>query len=189
MIEKKYITILLLFIVLNAFSQEEKEDKQKKTFATGVYFDRFPFYNNIMKNWQVQIAPYGGYYITQKLLAGAACKYSFNSFEHKSIHRYGGGIFARYTFIEDLGKYIRILPVGFFVQGEYEIEKRSEKLKTDTAGYLAGPNPAHLWWVGGGLTQSLTKRMNLNFLLLWNIHEYEGAPTNPVARMDIIFNF
>ncbi len=187
--KNKYLTILLLFIFLNAFSQEKKADEQKKTFAAGVYFDRFPYYNNILKSWQLQIAPYGGYYLTNKILTGFVYKYSFNSYESKSIHRYGGGIFTRYTFIEDLGKYISILPVGFFVHGEYELEKRSEKLKTEDAAFSAGPNPAHLWWVGAGLTQSLTKKMNLNFMLLYNVHQYEGAPTKPVARMDLIFNF
>lgn len=126
----------------------------------------------------VNIAPEVGYRFTDKIAAGIGFSYSYASdIQGFSAEAYGGKLFGRYLFIENL-----------FVHAEYE----ALSLKTNVLNANLSPESKRFnigsVLVGAGYRFGLGKNSYLNLLMLWNLNETNYSPyTNPILRMNFEF--
>lgn len=183
---KKYLILSLLTIYSFSFLQaQDEEDLSHQFFISPDFALMLGTVNRI------EVAPALGYHITDRLSVAAGFKYEFYSqtrlYPYQEQIRtsiYGPKAFARYTIFKDLGSFLPISPgTGLFAHAEIE----SSNLESYYFSYNPLPETSRFWYttflVGGGISQSASDRMKLNFVVLWDTGSgLVSLYSNPIFR-------
>src|SRR6185295_19704527 len=124
----------------------------------------------------VDISPLMGYKITENYSVGISATYIYykysdpsNYYPDYSTNIYGGSVFNRFYFLENL-----------FLHAEYEV-LNMEVL--DFNFKLARKNITSVL-VGGGYRQPLGENSSINLMILYNLNEDRVSPyQNPIVRV------
>lgn len=182
------LTILLIVCTSAVYSQKKNEFLNKAFFggSVGLLFGTVT---------QVDISPFVGYHITDRLSAGIGGTYQYfkdtrpaSNFE---TDIYGGRIFSSFVIVDDVKK---ILPVNsngtsLFLHGEVEILSLETRVFDYSHKY---PNRSRFnissYLIGAGLKQKVGERSSINLTVLWNLNELTYSPySNPVIRVGFSF--
>lgn len=170
--------ILLVFSIVICTSQlfaQAKESFWDKTYFGGNFGLQFG------DQTVIDINPMMGYKLTEKLSVGVTATYIYYRFTNPyftnvkySSNIYGGSIFSRYYFFEN---------VFGHVEGEVlNLEVPDNFLQRYVRKNIFG------FYVGGGYRQPMGERSSLNILLLYNLNEDRNSPyQNPIIRIGFGF--
>ncbi len=128
----------------------------------------------------IDLNPMAGYKLTEKLSVGVTVTYiyfkfrdPYNVFPSYSSNIYGGSVFTRYFFLENI-----------FAHVEGEVLN----LEAFDFNYQLKRLNVFSLYVGGGYRQPLGDRSSLNILLLYNLNEDRNSPyQNPIIRIGFGF--
>jgi hypothetical protein len=181
-----YLLLITLLItnISEVFSQENKTDEYAKDYKnqnTGNWTNRIFTGGNLGLQFGtatfIDVSPLIGYRLTNNLAAGIGFTYQYIHYSDQgfkiSSDTYGGRIFARYYFQENIFAHIEyeslfLEPIYIDYSGYYKTKR------TNVESYL----------VGGGYRQAVGGRTSLNLLILWNLNETQFSPyTNPIFRI------
>ena len=170
------ITLLIIsFSFSNLFSQNEPVKNNKFSWdkvylggGLGLQFGTITL---------IDISPIVGYRINEKLSVGFGISYKYfsdNRFSDYNSHIYGGNLFSRYQFLDNI-----------FGHVEYEA-LNAEYFELTTSTYVANSYRKFIsyLWIGGGYSQPMGGNSFLNFMVLFNLNEslYSLYP-NPIYRV------
>lgn len=178
-------TVSFCFL-LNLFSPVNAQEPVKESRSFG---ERIFFGGNLGLQFGditfVDISPLVGYRITDQLAAGIGGTYIYQRYRDRvynyeySTNIYGGRIFSRYYFVENL-----------FGHAEYEIlNLEVPGLNYYVNGELVRENISS-FFVGGGYRQMIGERSALEIVLLYNLTEEAYSPyVNPIIRVGFVAGF
>jgi len=186
-----YLLFLIHFIFAtnNSWSQENvidtKENQEKNENNNKFSWDKVYMGGGLGLQFGtitlIDISPIVGYRISENLSAGFGISYKYfsdNRYADYNSHIYGGNVFSRYQFLENIFGHI-----------EYEA-LNAEYFELTTSSYTANNYRKYVGylWIGGGYTQRMGGNSFINFMLLYNLNEslYSLYP-NPIYRVG--FNF
>lgn len=170
---------ILITIVLSMHVNTYSQEIQRSPFK-----ERFYFGGNLGLQFgsatYIDISPLVGYRITEKFSAGLGATYIYYNIKETAYNYgyetsiYGGRVFARYHFMENL-----------FAHAETEV------LNMDVPEIITGTNQYTLVrdnivsvLGGGGYAQPIGARSALIVMLLWNFTEDQYSPyENPIFRV------
>jgi len=170
---------LFLFIVHLSINVSAQPPQSVETFWDKVYFGgnfSLQFGNQTL----IDVNPLVGYRLTEKFSVGFSATYIYYHVKDAyynidySTDIYGGSIFTRYYFLENIfahveGEVLNLEVPNYFLN-RYEREN------------IFG------FYVGGGYRQPLGERSSLNILLLYNLNEDLNSPyQNPIIRIGFGF--
>ena len=173
------IFFFFLFLNLFALTTTAQPPQLGETFWDKVYFGGnfgLQFGNQTL----VDINPLVGYKLTEKLSVGFSLTYIYYHVTDPyypidySTNIYGGSIFTRYYFLENIFAH---------VEGEVlNLEVPNYFLNRFVRENIFG------FYVGGGYRQPLGDRSSMNILLLYNLNEDRYSPyQNPIIRVGFGF--
>lgn len=129
----------------------------------------------------IDINPLMGYRLTEKFSVGVSATYIYYRFKDPtnyyptySTNIYGGSVFTRYYFLENIfgqveGELLNLEVPDYFL---------NRYVRTNVFGF----------YVGGGYRQPIGDRSSLNILLLYNLNEDRNSPyQNPIIRVGFGF--
>jgi hypothetical protein len=177
---KKYVLIfqvLFVLITLSTSAQEKPKPKPQSDFWERIYFGG-NFGLNFGTNFTVvEVSPIIGYKITEELSAGIGITYiyykekipAYNFTYETSI--YGGNIFARYFFVENLFAHVEPGALNLDVPAPFYPYTLSRE-------WVAN------FFVGGGYRAEIGSNSSLLFMLLYDVIDDPNSPyQNPVIRV------
>lgn len=183
-----HLLILFLFLLairpLSAFAQEPEKkvpgeepkegDNEKRSFTDRVFTggDLGLQFGTVTL---VNLSPLVGYMLTDELAIGTGITYQYYSNRNYNFSTsiYGGSLFTRYYFDDNL-----------FGHGEYEM------LNVEAFDGLHERVNVTSFLVGAGYNQPLGERSAITLLVLWNFTpSYYWPYSNPVIRGGINFGF
>jgi hypothetical protein len=129
----------------------------------------------------IDVSPIIGYRLTNNFAVGLGASYQYiyyNEYGTKiSSNTYGGSVFARYYFTENVFAHIEY--ESLFMEPIYVDNYFGNIYKTPRTNVES-------YLVGGGYRQALGGRTSLNLLLLWNLNETSLSPyNNPILRFGV----
>ncbi|MFI5218146.1 MAG: hypothetical protein ACHQNT_01570 [Bacteroidia bacterium] len=138
----------------------------------------------------VDIEPVIGYKITPQLIGGIGVKYIYYNTKYYyyysngasqlveySTNIYGGSVFGRYYFIENVFGHVEYEILNMEVPDDFNF---GEYVRTNIASFL----------VGGGYSQSLGANSSIGIAVLYNLIEDNYSPyANPIIRIGFGFGF
>lgn len=159
----RYYTLLFLaFLLFNALDAQAQASTPNKGFQKErVILGGNMGVNFTNNNAYVLISPIIGYYITPKYSAGLGPTFEYFKSGNFSTNAYGGRIFNR----------LQILP-NLFLHGEYE-QLSYKSLDNNSARAVVKRFP-----VGGGYSQQLIGRSQLNIMVLYDLLYNPDSPYN-----------
>lgn len=183
-----------LFLAFNCCSSLQAQEYKPE--LPSKFSDRIFFGGNMGLQFGditlVDVSPMVGYRITSNVAAGVSLtykyyhikKYFYNqytySFEDMTSNIYGGSIFARYYFVENL-----------FAHAEYEYllysydDFRPNATGSNFEKYARTVDVPGLF-LGGGYRQPVGGRVYFSIMILYNIMESEYSPySNPIIRAGV----
>ncbi len=174
---------IFLILILGSFKSSAQPPQTGETFWDKVYFGGnfgLQFGNQTL----VDVNPLVGYRLTEKISVGFSATYIYYHIKDSyynidySTDIYGGSIFSRYYFLENIfahveGEVLNLkVPVPNFFLNRYVYERQN------VFGF----------YVGGGYRQELGERSSLNIMLLYNLNEDRNSPyQNPIIRVGFGF--
>lgn len=177
---KKYIKTLLILLACPLLSYSQGEPPAPESFGSrvftggtvGLQFGDYTF---------IQIAPIVGYRVTEKFTPGISATYIYSKFKDPygpytySSSIYGGSVFARYYFLEN-------------IFGHVELEILNLDVPNTTSYYnnFTGYHRQNIAgiFVGGGYRERLGARSSMNILLLYDINQDPFSPyENPIIKI------
>ncbi len=178
----KHLFKLFLFLVVFSISSLNLSAQSLKdqTFGERLYFGG-NFGLQFGDQTVVDVNPLVGYRITEQLSVGVSATYiyykfkdPYNIYPSYSTNIYGGSIFTRYYFLENIFAHVE----GEVLSLEVPDYIRQRYVRQSVFGF----------YVGGGYRQPLGDRSSLNILLLYNLNEDRNSPyQNPIIRIGFGF--
>lgn len=178
---KHLFSILFFLFVSGACSAQPPAQAQvQETFWERVYFGGnfgLQFGNQTV----VDVNPLIGYRLTEKLSVGVTVTYiyyrfkdPYNIYPSYSTNIFGGSVFTRYFFLENIFAHAE----GEVLNLEVPDYVRQRYVRENIFGF----------YVGGGYRQPMGERSSLNILLLYNLNENRNSPyQNPIIRIGFGF--
>lgn len=168
---KIHLTSVLILFISMVFCQEKPKgltNPDKKPFYERLYFG-----GNIGLQFGsvtfIDVSPLVGYKVTEDFSIGAGITYiyiKYNYFNSYSTDIYGGRIFSRYYFLENLFAHAEVEQLS----GQWDYFTNRRFFVTSVLA-------------GAGYRQPISDRASMNLLVLWNFNESIYSPyTNPVIR-------
>ena len=177
--------LLCLFVTMMIFNQgtvsaEERNVRLmtpvERIFVGGYLGAHFDFLTTL------SLHTHTGYLITNRLSAGISSNYQYSAIwgqRSHTTHVYGGGAFVRFRVINDI-----------FVQTEYERLQLRIRQSSDSPDRFA-KNSEENYFFGLGYAAPVSRRVNLNLVLLYNINQNSTVYfNNPFFRIGVdVFPF
>ncbi len=179
----KQANLLIIFIVLmnlchGTVSAEERRNVRLMTpveriFVGGYLGAHFDFLTTL------SLHAHTGYLITNRLSAGISGNYQYSSVwgqRTPTTHVYGAGVFLRFGIVSDI-----------FVQTEFE--HLQLRVRQTNNGYAE--NSEDNYFIGLGYAAPVSRRVNINLILLYNINQNSTVYfNNPFFRIGVdVFPF
>lgn len=179
----KQTWLLCLFIIFMTFahgnaSAEERRNVRLMTpaeriFVGGYLGAHFDFLTTL------SLHAHTGYLITNRLSAGISGNYQYSSVwgqRTPTTHVYGAGAFLRFGVFSDI-----------FVQTEFE--HLQLRIRQTNNGYAE--NSEDNYFIGVGYAAPVSRRVNINLVLLYNINQNSSVYfNNPFFRIGVdVFPF
>lgn len=138
----------------------------------------------------IDIEPIIGYKITPQLIGGIGVKYIYYNTKYYyyysngtsqlveySTNIYGGSVFGRYYFIENVFGHVEYEVLSLEVPDDFNY---GEYVRTNITSFL----------VGGGYSQALGENASIGISVLYNLTEDNYSPySNPIIRIGFGFGF
>lgn len=128
----------------------------------------------------IDLSPQVGYKVSDKFIPGIGLKYSYFKLKDSGFNKgystniYGGSIWSRYYFVENLFGYL-----------EYEVIN----LEVFELNFLVRKNVTSVL-VGGGYRQAIGNNFGMHFMVLFNLNEsIYSIYQNPIIRVGFGFGF
>ncbi len=181
--KKSYLLCLIVVLVMvnhGSISAEERDVRlmspAERIFVGGYLGAHFDFFTTI------SLHAHTGYLITNRLSAGLSTNYQYSGIWGErlfSTHVYGGGGFARFMVFS-----------GIFMQAEYEHLQLRTRQEADSPTKFA-KNSEDNYFIGLGYAAPVSRRVNLNLVLLYNINQNSAVYfNNPFFRIGVdVFPF
>ncbi len=152
---------LLFFIAVFAVSAQEK-------LSDRIYFGGGFGLNAGSNVTNISVAPQVGYKITPRFSAGVGIIYQYVKFRqiNSSISNYGWNVFSRYNLTRQFFAYTEFESLRF----EYFTSIAPEQTARDTYNSLL---------IGGGYSESLSRRAAISFSVLYNVLYDQSDPIQP----------
>ena len=175
---KKNRIIVLAFLLFGFSAYAQQQQQSKKDFWEKVYFGG-NFGLNFGTNFTVvEVSPLVGYKITEQFSMGVGATYiyykekipQYNFSYETSI--YGGDVFARYFFVENLFAHVE-----------------SGALNLEVPDYSSYPYSLKRRWVpnllvGGGYRSSIGENSSFLIMILYDVIDDPDSPyQNPIFRV------
>ncbi len=178
-----YLQMLLICIasgvlVAQPDTLESQPAKQRTPLKDRIYFGGnlgLQFGNQTY----IDISPLVGYKFTEKFSAGVGITYIYYKQHFKNYPQYdystsiyGGRVFSRYYFIENLFGHVEVemLNMEVFNTIKYDYERKN----------ILSP------FVGAGYVQRFGERSGIYIMLLYNLNDTPDSPySNPVVRIGV----
>jgi hypothetical protein len=185
--------LIIIFIISTSFSLSFAQDEEK---MNGELFLAPDFGLMLGTINRIEFSPALGYYLTDRFCVAGGFKYEFYSetrlYTYQSAIKtniYGPRVFAQYTIFRNLGDF---LPVGSSTGLFTHIEFESSSLEKRYFYYPYNPEKGRFWYhtilVGGGFSQAVSDKINLNILVLWDTSGGSiSLYNNPVIRFGFQF--
>jgi len=172
---KKYIVVL--FTLVGLFSIAHGQTSEKKKFKDRIYFGG-NFGLNFGTDYSVvEVAPLAGYKLTEKLSVGLGITYIYYSVRNRYSNEkyqssiYGGDIFARYFFLDNLFGHVETGALNLDVPAVYYPYALSRQWV---------PN----FLVGGGYRSQIGEHASFVIMLLYDLIDDTNSPyRNPILRV------
>ena len=180
---------LLFFTVIAA---QEEQDVKNMTFGQRLYYGG-DFGLSFGTNTYINISPYAGYRLTNRLSAGLGPIFIYEKYRYYGFKTstYGGKALLSFTVLKDIGQYLNIGIGNIMFHTENEIIS-IEKLYQDINTLKIYNSKERVWidnWlVGGGLNQPFGTRGGINIFVLWDVTQNQYSPhSNPIVRLGFYF--
>ncbi len=181
------VLVVILFNTMPSAGQSVEQRSSRPPLSERVFYGgSFGLQFGNITN--IELSPIVGIWMLPRLSIAAGPTYQYYKDPFGRTDIYGGRSFFRFLFIQDISKFIPLgLPIGFYIQGEYE----GLSLEADfwTSGLAAG---SRLWehnvLAGLGISQALGMKSSMNISFLWVLTQpgYE-LYDNPEIRIDFVF--
>lgn len=154
--------------------QEAPESLLDRMFWGGSFGLQFGTFTN------VSLLPVLGYRATETFWLGAGGVYHYRSFQGRSMHNYGGRVFAQQQVF-----------TNFLIHGEYEMINVEYPERNQSTGLFEyNRRFVGLPMAGLGYRQRIGERGAADILLLYNFNDsYANPYSNPVLRASFSFPF
>jgi hypothetical protein len=180
---KRIIPLIILIILLSPV----KSLQAQRSFGSRLYTGGnlgLQFGNVTL----VDISPIVGYRLTEDIDIGISLTYKY--YNYKDYYYYfptkqyfdlktnifGGGVFGRYYFTENLFAHAEIEYLDFTVD-KYTSYNNGLEIDKEKLGITS-------IFIGGGYKQEMGSNSFFTFMLLYNLNETQNSPyTNPVIRV------
>ncbi len=174
------LVVTLIFTYSNAYAEERKNVRLmtpvERIFVGGFLGAHFDFLTTL------SLHAHTGYLITNRLSAGISSNYQYSSVwgqRTPTTHVYGGGAFVRFKVVNDI-----------FVQTEFEhLQLRIRQSRNSPDRFTN--NSEDNYFIGLGYAAPVSRRVNLNLVLLYNINQNSSVYfNNPFFRIGVdVFPF
>jgi outer membrane protein assembly factor BamA len=176
---KKYVLILVALICLVTYANAQDSEKQK-------FWERVYFGGNFGLNFGtdysvVEVSPLVGYRLTEKLSVGFGVTYIYYSVRNRYTNDkyessiYGGNIFTRYFFLENLFAHVETGALNLDVPAMYYPYNLSRQWSQNLL-------------VGGGYRSQIGERSSFTIMLLYDLIDDPNSPyRNPIFRVGFGF--
>ncbi|MBN2273368.1 MAG: hypothetical protein JXR41_02860 [Bacteroidales bacterium] len=189
--KKLPITLFLTLISSFVIAQEEQDVKNMPFGQRLIYGGDFGL--SFGTNTYINISPYVGYRITNRLSAGLGPIYIYEKYKYYDLRTstYGGKALMSFTVIKDIGQYLNIGIGNIIFHTENEVIS-IEKLYYNVATMKYYNTEERIWidnWlIGGGLNQPFGMRGGINIFILWDVTQNDYSPhSNPIVRLGFYF--
>jgi hypothetical protein len=171
---------------------QEEQDVKNMTFGQRLFYGG-DFGLSFGTNTYVNLSPYVGCRITNRLSAGLGPIYIYEKYKYYGFKTstYGGKALLSFIVLKDIGQYLNIGIGNIIFHTENEIIS-IEKLVYDPSSLRIYNTDERVWidnWlVGGGLNQPFGARGGINILVLWDVTQNQYSPhSNPIFRLGFYF--
>jgi hypothetical protein len=136
----------------------------------------------------IEISPVIGYWVLPRVALAAGPSYRYYKYYSSRTSIYGGRTYIQYVVFRDLDK---LIPLG--IHTSLFLHAEDEMLSLDSEYWRnVSLNPRRFTvntvLAGAGLSQQISKRGSINFILLWALNQSEDQVySNPEIRISFIF--
>ncbi len=189
---KKLIFSLVCLMISLGIAAQEEQDVKNMTFGQRLFYGG-DFGLSFGTNTYINLSPYVGYRVTNRLSAGLGPIYIFEKYKYYNFKTstYGGKALLSFTVLKNIGQYLNIGIGNIIFHTENELIS-IERLEYDPNTLKIYNTEERLWidnWlVGGGLNQPFGSRGGINIFVLWDVTQNRYSPhSNPVVRLGFYF--
>lgn len=184
--------ILLSFVLIHFSTLITAQDVKDMTFGQRIFIGG-DFGMTFGTNTYINISPYVGYRITNRLSAGLGPIYIYERYKYYDIKTstYGGKAIMSFIVLKDIGQNLNIGLGNIMLHTENEI-LNIEKIYFDynIQRYVNTQERVWIdnWLIGAGLNQSFGSRGGINLYILWDLTQNQYSPySNPVVKIGFYF--
>ncbi len=191
-LSSKYILILFVLLTVSTFIQaQDKFQQNRSSTIENRWFTGGNLGFQFGDQTFIDVSPLLGYKITENISAGISATYKYfkyNKFYYDPTYNkwydytsnvFGGSIFGRYFFMEEL-----------FGQAEYEfLHFKHDNYDASGVKFMESSDVSSLF-LGGGYRQYVSDNASFDLIVLWNLNESLESPyQNPVIRIGFNLGF
>lgn len=136
----------------------------------------------------IEISPVIGFWILPRVALAAGPSYRYYKFYSSRTSIYGGRTYVQYVVFRDLDK---LIPLG--IHTSLFLHAEDEMLSLDSEYWrnvTLSPKrfTVNTFLAGAGLSQQISKRGSINFIVLWALNQSDDQVyNNPEIRISFIF--